>query len=138
MSAELSTRMSMDTIRPISSPRDTDGQIKAVSSEERNAVVDVVNDVSVSGNDVPAESRVIQEVDQSMLNKAIDDLTHHAQSINRDLEFIVDDELDRTVITVYESDTEKVIRQIPSEEVLQLARHLNNDDKSSVLVNIKA
>jgi len=126
----------MDTVRPISPPRDTDGQIKSVSKEERELVVDVRNDVSVSGNDVPAESRVVQEVSESSLNTAVDELAHYAQSISRDLEFTIDKDLDKTIITVYDTDSEEVIRQIPSEEVLALARNINHDD--AVLINTKA
>ena len=137
MSNELSTRVSMDTIRPISPPRDTDGQIKLSSKHENNVALDVRNDIAVSGNDVPAESRFIQETSGSTLSKAVDELSLHAQSISRDLEFSVDEELGRTVITVYDSKTEEVIRQIPSEEVIALARHLS-DQQNSVLLKIKA
>ena len=134
----------MDTVRPISPPRDTDGQIKSVSKEERGLVVDVRNDVSVSGNDVPAESRVVQEVSESSLNTAVDELAHYAQSISRDLEFTIDKDLDKTIITVYDTDSEEVIRQIPSEEVLKLAKQLDailseaNQQVSGILVEEKA
>jgi flagellar protein FlaG len=127
----------MDTIRPISHPRDTDGQMASVSQQGRNSSVDVRNDVAVSGNDVPAESRFIQELSDTSLSKAIGELTSHAQSINRDLEFSVDENLNRTVITVYDSATEEVIRQIPSEEVIALARHLS-EQQGNVLIRLKA
>jgi flagellar protein FlaG len=127
----------MDTIRPISPPRDTDGQIKAVSAKERDVAVDARNDVAVSGNDVPAESRITQEIDPSTLKRAMDELSQHAQNINRDLIFTIDKELDKTVITVTDPLTEEVIRQIPSEEVLELARHVMDKD-NGVLMHIKA
>ncbi len=54
------------------------------------------------------------------------DLTAYAQNIDRNLEFRVDDESGRTVITVRNSETEEVIRQIPSEEVLRLSAELGS------------
>jgi flagellar protein FlaG len=44
------------------------------------------------------------------------------QSMKRELEFAVDDESGRTVITVRNKQTGEVIRQIPGEEVIALAR----------------
>jgi flagellar protein FlaG len=44
------------------------------------------------------------------------------RSMKRELEFAVDDASGRTVITVRNKETGEVIRQIPSEEVIALAR----------------
>jgi len=44
------------------------------------------------------------------------------RSMKRELEFTVDKESGRTVITVRNKETGEVIRQIPSEEVIALAR----------------
>jgi flagellar protein FlaG len=49
-------------------------------------------------------------------------LERFARSIRRELEFTVDDESGRTIITVRNKDTGEVVRQIPSEEVIALAR----------------
>ena len=105
-------------------------------STVRVATVDVRNDVAVSGNDLPAESRVVQESSKPSLNKAIADLSQYAQSINRDIEFTVDKDLHKTIITVYDSGTDEVIRKIPSDEVIALARHLG-EKNNNVLLNLK-
>ncbi len=64
-----------------------------------------------------------------------------AASGNQILPAIVNEEptaeLDRTVITVYDIESEEVIRQIPSEEFLELVRHFNEAGKAS-LINEKA
>jgi len=44
------------------------------------------------------------------------------QSMKRELEFAVDDASGRTIITVRNKETGEIIRQIPSEEVIALAR----------------
>ncbi len=52
------------------------------------------------------------------------------------LEFQVNQELDRVVVTVVQRDTGRVIRQVPPEEMLELARGLQ--EQSGVLVNTRS
>lgn len=60
------------------------------------------------------------------LEQALQDLNGYVQNVQRNLQFDVDDTSGHTVIRVVDSETEEVIRQIPSEEVLALARHLKS------------
>jgi flagellar protein FlaG len=60
------------------------------------------------------------------LEQALQDLNGYVQTVQRNLQFDVDDTSGHTVIRVVDSETEEVIRQIPSEEVLALARHLKS------------
>jgi flagellar protein FlaG len=53
---------------------------------------------------------------------AAQQIDSYLKSIGREVEFRVDDETGTTVVTVRETATGDVIRQIPNEEVLQLAR----------------
>lgn len=53
-----------------------------------------------------------------MINKAV-------QSLSRNLKFTVDEETKETVVKVVDTDTGDVIRQIPSEEALAIAKALN-------------
>lgn len=48
----------------------------------------------------------------------------YLKSVGRELEFRVDEDTGMTVVTVRETASGDVIRQIPNEEVLQLARSL--------------
>ena len=136
MSNELSMRVSMDAIHPISPPRDSHGQMQAVTPAERDVNSASQKDISVRSNDVPVESRDTKETSSSLLTKSLNDLAQHAQSISRGLKFSVDTELDKTIITVYDTATEEVIRQIPSEEVLTFAKTLKAGDVS--LIHVKA
>jgi len=49
----------------------------------------------------------------------------------RTLEFRIDDSTGRIVVTVHDSETNEVIRQIPGEEVLRLAHSLQRAAESS-------
>lgn len=64
------------------------------------------------------------------LAQAVKDIDSYVQTVRRELQFSVDETLGRTIITVVDGDTQEVVRQIPAEEVLALARHLRQlDDK---------
>lgn len=58
------------------------------------------------------------------LSGVVKELNDYVQSINRNLEFSLDEGADRTVIRVVDTATGELVRQIPTEEVLQVARHL--------------
>jgi flagellar protein FlaG len=54
-------------------------------------------------------------------------------SMNRYLEFRVDQDSGRTVVTVKDKSTGEVVRQIPSEEVLRLAHNLGGMGRNGLL-----
>ena len=56
------------------------------------------------------------------LRDKVAQLNDYMQNMNRNLQFSVDDSSGDTVIKVIDSETEEVVRQIPSEEILE-ARH---------------
>jgi flagellar protein FlaG len=59
----------------------------------------------------------------------VQSLNDYAQSVRRDLQFSVDDTSGRTVITVKDSETEEIIRQIPSESAVALASYLRSEGR---------
>lgn len=65
-----------------------------------------------------------REMSSEELQQVVTQLNQHVQQIQRDLQFSVDDSSGRTVIRVVNSETEEVVRQIPSEEVLRISRNL--------------
>jgi len=78
----------------------------------------------------PDDSAVI---DMQALSSAVSTLKDYVQNIQRDLEFSVDKELNRVIIRVYDSETQEVIRQIPAEEMLKLARQLARAEEGLLL-----
>jgi flagellar protein FlaG len=58
----------------------------------------------------------------------------YLRSVSREVEFRVDDESGVTIVTVRNTATGEVIRQIPNEEVLQLARRFT--DRSGALLDL--
>jgi flagellar protein FlaG len=80
---------------------------------------------SPPGKAVPAlPEQTASSVRPDDLSRAVVDLNDHAAGIHRNLEFTLDEELNRVIVRVYDAETEEIIRQIPAEEVLRLARHI--------------
>lgn len=67
-----------------------------------------------------------QRNDSLELEDATREIEQFLQSQNRNLAFSVDENTERSVVTVTESGSGDVIRQIPSEEVLRLAERLDD------------
>jgi flagellar protein FlaG len=75
-----------------------------------------------AGVAVVKEANVARESDE--LKQAVSQLNNFVQTMQRDLQFSIDKESGTMVVKVIDAKSEKVIRQIPSEETLRLARSL--------------
>ncbi|GLQ75204.1 flagellar biosynthesis protein FlaG [Vibrio sp. vnigr-6D03] len=69
-----------------------------------------------------AEERTKINADE--LEKRIDEVNDFISSLNKGLSFKFDDESGRRVVTVFDADTGDIIKQIPSEEMLEILRRL--------------
>lgn len=81
-----------------------------------------------TGQDLPLREQELPPGEQDgkaeRLQQAVSEMNSFLQNLQRDLKFEVDSDLGRTVISVVDSETKEIIRQIPSEEVLERARRL--------------
>lgn len=64
------------------------------------------------------------DYNQQKIEEAVDKMNRQIQQLSREIQFSVDKSTDRVVIRVIDRQTNEVIRQIPSEEILNLAEHL--------------
>ena len=67
------------------------------------------------------EAHSVQEVRQ-----AAEDVARYVDSVSRSLQISVDGELDKPIVTVLDSTTEQVVRQISSEEIVAIAKFLRS------------
>ncbi len=67
-----------------------------------------------------------KEMPKEELDDTIRELNDSLQNVQKNLEFSIDKDAGRIVISVKDKLTDEVLRQIPSEEVLELARNLHN------------
>jgi len=72
-----------------------------------------------TGNDV--------KVSQDDIKEAISDIKDQLGAIGRQINISVDDDLDIVVIKVINKDTEEVVRQIPSERLVEIAKTLEDN-----------
>lgn len=83
-----------------------------------------------------------KEIEQE-INNQVEELKNFNQSIDRTLQFKVDEELGVTIVRVIDRETKELVRQFPPEELLNLSRKLKDlneqdSDKQGILLQVKA
>lgn len=73
---------------------------------------------------------------QENVDQAVQQVNDMLQTLSQKLEFSVDKDTDAFVVKVVDKDTKELIRQIPSEEMLELAKAL--DKLQGLLIKDKA
>ena len=67
------------------------------------------------------------------IEEAVRSLNEHVKEIKRELHFSIDEGSGQTIITVMDSVTNEVVRQIPNEEAVNFARRLVEGSDISLL-----
>ena len=99
------------------------------ASVQRLGAQVVASSTPATETEKPAEPVDVREV--------VKEMKDYVQSIERDLEFSVDEESGRTVITVKDSQTEEIIRQIPPEDLLYMLKSIQ-ENNANLFVKVKA
>lgn len=71
--------------------------------------------------------------DREAVERALQEVKKAVDPMARNLQFSIDEDTGRTVVRVVDTSTKEVIRQIPSEEVLAIAKALNKGDGESTI-----
>lgn len=108
---------------PVDKPVHSESDV-AGNEELKSATVSVLGDVKANASK-----------DSADLEQAVDTLNGYIQNVQRNLQFSIDKDSGTMVVKVIEANSEKVIRQMPTEESLRLARHLA-EDKQDATFNI--
>jgi len=104
----------------VQAPKSQPVQALSTSSTQRN-------ESAASGEVLPSRAAKTPQ-DSRQLESAVSKISEFVQNFQRDLTFSVDKDSGRIVIKVIDSKTKDVIRQIPSEVVLRLAKNLQSPD----------
>lgn len=113
-------------------------QVQPASASSQGAVkAQESNDTTLvkSEQELPKKEETSTKVDISegvkpeaaTINVAVSSINEYVQSVHRDIQFMVDSDLDETVVKVVDGDSGELIRQIPGEVFLELARKLKED-----------
>ena len=68
------------------------------------------------------------EAQREELDQAVSQLNDFVQTVQRDLQFEVNNDLGQTIVRVVDQQTQEVIRQIPDDVALRLAENLQQDE----------
>ena len=86
----------------------------------------ISNDLRKNALDSGSNNAVSTSLDESDLTQAVNSVEQFTRTyMDASVKFSIDDQLGRTIITVLEPETDKVIRQFPPEEFLQVARTIS-------------
>ncbi len=116
----------MDVARAASATLASSSSSNAMPSFRQEAGLPSLQDEGGAG-------KTPQNVD---VNEAVERIRTQVQNLQRDLNFSVDDSSGQVVVQVLDGDSGKVVRQIPSEDILRLAERL--DEMRSLLFEAKA
>jgi flagellar protein FlaG len=110
----------MQSASALSPPAQTDSARSAANRESELAREKVRQaEAQAPPKDTPDE-------DDDRLAAMVSDLGNLVRSLHRELRFTVDKESGETVIKVVDKETDEVIRQIPSQEFMELRQRLED------------
>ncbi|RUO26386.1 hypothetical protein CWE09_06670 [Aliidiomarina minuta] len=106
----------------------TDSLPKLDTAEQSSAARDAQQQTVTQIRDMITEQQVEnsreRELNKEELNRAAETFAQVAQTLNKELQFSVNNDLDRTVVKVVDRTSGEVIRQIPSEDLVRVAERL--------------
>ena len=108
--------------RPLPQPEVRDATRSSGAEPVAAPVADVVDAFQNQIANEPNEEQISESTEN--IRTQIAELNQVSQNIQRRLSFQVDDELGQTVVRVIDRETDELIRQIPSDEVLALSKRL--------------
>lgn len=73
-----------------------------------------------------AEPTQAQVISPEQLKAAVDIVREYVRPINNSVEFSINEDVHRVVVTVVDNSSKEVIRQIPSEEMIAIAKALDS------------
>lgn len=97
-----------------------------------------VASTSVSGGEtVPAQPSAVQaQADKQALEASVSNMNDFVQNVQRSIHFSVAENSGRTVIEVYDKNTDELIRTIPSEEVQRISDAIAEQLSEGLLLKI--
>ena len=124
--------------RATASPQNEGSNVSAQANSVRNPV-SVAAGASAQSASASArlKQQAAEQADQKVqLDDAVSRLNDYVQTVQRDLQFEIDNDLGQTIVRVVDQQTQEVIRQIPDEVALRLAEKLQQDEPLT-LFNVK-
>ena len=99
-----------------------------------NPVAEVPKQAVKENVDVASKSAEKKPESAEKLQEAVSQINDYVQNLQRNLQFTVDEATGKDVVTIIDSESKEVIRQLPTEEALALAQRLAENSGSGVQI----
>lgn len=112
-------------------------RLSVVSSAQKTQTAKTSSSTAEVG-DIKAQSKSVQEqessqqVSKAQVENAVTKLNDFVQTVQRNLQFNLDDTSGKTIITVVDKETSEVVRQIPDDVAIKLAQDLQQSEPLSL------
>ncbi len=103
------------------------------SEKQPSKVQEFIRNQEISKSSATEETKQRQDQQKEQVQQAVSKLNDYIQSVQRDLQFSLDDASGKVIVKVVDRNTNEVVRQIPDEVALDLARKLQKDEPISLL-----
>lgn len=107
-----------------STPQVPVSKLKAEVEVKANAV----KEEQGNGNVTPPNAQETADARNVEVKEAVSKLNEYVQKTQRDLDFQLDEDSGKTVIRVYDRQSEQLVRQIPNEVALEMAKKLSSEE----------
>lgn len=124
--------MNIQTLGATNSARQSyaENNLAATPAANTSAATNQTKETENSGPATPVDSSKAVERNATApslekVHQAVQSINKSLQSMSRDLEFSVDSDSNRTIVKIVDNKTKEVIRQIPSQEALEISKALD-------------
>lgn len=111
---------------PVTGSLDVASAATTITSTDQNASSEGAVVLTARAGSTNGDTKNVEDV--------VRDLNDYVQSIGREIQFSLDDTTGRTIIRVVDAATDETIRQIPSEEIMDFLKNMQelNQEKGSL------
>lgn len=113
---------------------------KAITRVDQSIPIAGAATTTVKGNPAVMTSSAVKQPDaasaQSQVGQALQSINQALQKLSSNLEFTVDADSNRTIVKVMDTQTQEIIRQMPSVEAIEISKAM--DKLQGLLVKQKA
>ena len=97
--------------------------VTAPAAPVQREALPALRPVAAASEPITAERQAKPEPEE--VKEAVKDIQDFVNTVTTDLRFTVDKETGRTIVSVVDSKTHQVVRQIPTEDIMKIARNID-------------
>ena len=130
--SELNIAISPAGYTTVNKESTTDSTEKKIDESNTAIATAAVEHVATAANEIDAKESPLKESDVA---ETIEEINSFLDNMKRNISFSIDEDLGNNVIVIKDSESDEVIRQLPSEELMVLRKKM--DDVAGILFDTK-